>query len=96
MNDRRLFLPPSKKGPAVTQEQGVTLYTRRGCHLCDDAKELLEKHGLSPVEVDIDADSELRQRYNECVPVVVIDGRERFRGRVNEVLLRRLLAKRTV
>ena len=74
--------------------KSVTLYTRVGCHLCDEAKEILRNHGLAPVEVDIDADPELRQRYTECVPVVVIDGRERFRGRVDEVLLRRLLAHR--
>jgi hypothetical protein len=41
--------------------------------------------------VDIDGDPQLQTRYNECVPVVVIDGRERFRGRVSEVLLQRLL-----
>lgn len=69
----------------------VVLYTRAGCHLCDDARDLLERHGLSPESVDIDADPKLRERYDCCVPVVVIDGVERFRGRVNEVLLRRLL-----
>ena len=69
----------------------VILYTRAGCHLCDEAKALLLRHGLSPREVDIDQDPDLRQRYNECVPVVVIDGKERFRGRVDEVLLRRLV-----
>jgi glutaredoxin len=69
----------------------VVLYTRHGCHLCDEARALLERHGLRPKLVDIDADRQLRERYNECVPVVEIDGRERFRGRVNEVLLRRLL-----
>jgi hypothetical protein len=42
--------------------------------------------------VDIDADPALRKRYTDCVPVVEIDGRERFRGRVNEVLLRRIVA----
>jgi len=52
---------------------------------------VLARHGLSPRLVDIDADAELRQRYNECVPVVEIDGKERFHGRVNEVLLRRLV-----
>ena len=67
------------------------LYTRAGCHLCDEARELLVRHGLRPESVDIDADPELRARYDTCVPVVVIDGVERFRGRVNEVLLRRLL-----
>ena len=70
------------------------LYTRQGCHLCDDAREILARHGLSPRAVDIDADPELIEKYTECVPVVVIDGRERFRGRINEVLLQRLLAGR--
>ena len=49
------------------------------------------RHGLSPTEVDIDQDPQLRERYDCCVPVVEIDGRERFRGRVDERLLRRLL-----
>jgi glutaredoxin len=70
----------------------VVLYTRIGCHLCDDAQALLVKHGLQPQLVDIDADPALRERFNYCVPVVEIDGVLRFRGRVNEVLLRRLLA----
>ena len=72
--------------------QDVILYTRKGCHLCDDAAAMLHRHGISPQCVDIDADAALRQRYDQCVPVVVIDGKERFRGRVNEVLLSRLLA----
>lgn len=72
----------------------VVLYTRYGCHLCEDAKALLERYGLAVEEVDIDGDSTLKSRYTECVPVVVIDGIERFRGRVNEVLLRRLLNSR--
>ena len=70
----------------------VTIYTRRGCHLCEEAEALVVRHGLRPVLVDVDADPALRERYNECVPVVEIDGKERFRGRVNEVLLKRILA----
>ncbi|MBI2827002.1 MAG: glutaredoxin family protein [Planctomycetia bacterium] len=73
----------------------VVVYTRRGCHLCDEALDVLARHGLAPRTVDIDADPALRERYNECVPVVEIEGRERFRGRVDERLLRRLLAGRT-
>jgi glutaredoxin len=69
----------------------VVLYTRRGCHLCDDAKALLLRHGLTPQEIDIDQEPELLQKYDECVPVVVIDGKVRFRGRVDERLLVRLL-----
>ena len=72
----------------------VVLYTRGGCHLCDEAKMALKRAGLAAREVDIDSDPDLQKRYNECVPVVEIDGRERFRGRVSEVLLRRLLAMR--
>ena len=69
----------------------VILYTRHGCHLCDDALALLRRHGLTPREVDIDADPALRAKYDDCVPVVEINGRVRFRGRVDERLLRRLL-----
>jgi glutaredoxin len=70
----------------------VTLYTREGCHLCDDARALLVDHGLEPILVDVDADPALREKWTTCVPVVEIDGKVRFRGRVDAVLLRRLLA----
>ena len=71
--------------------QQVLLFTRIGCHLCDQAEALLIRHGLTPQKLDVDANSELQQKYDTCVPVVVIDGKERFRGKVNEVLLKRLL-----
>ena len=69
----------------------VVLYTRPGCHLCDDAKTILQQQGLAPQLVDIDQDPALTQRYRDCIPVVTIDGRERFRGRVDPLLLRRIL-----
>src|SRR5258708_691060 len=69
----------------------VNLYTRQGCCLCDEAKAVLNRHGLAVQEIDIDADPQLRERYTDCVPVVTIDGKERFRGRVNETLLLRLI-----
>ena len=72
----------------------VVLLTRNGCHLCDEAESLLALHGLRPRKVDIDAVPTLREQFDTCVPVVVIDGQVRFRGRVNPVLLRRLLAAR--
>jgi glutaredoxin len=71
------------------------MYTRQGCHLCDDAWALLERsaerHRLTLRQIDIDTDPTLVEQYGLCVPVVVIDGRERFRGVVNEVLLEREL-----
>ena len=72
----------------------IVLYSRNGCHLCDVAAEILARYGLKFDRIDIDADPELRARYDACVPVVVIDGRERFRGRVDELLLRRVLSHR--
>jgi glutaredoxin len=72
----------------------VLLYTRAGCHLCEEALQILERHGLVVRKIDIDAQSELKPLYDQCVPVVVIDGRERFRGRVDEMLLKRLLSSR--
>jgi len=76
----------------MTQPPSVTLYTREGCHLCDEARRVLQEHGLVPEEIDIDTDAALREQYDQCVPVVVMDGRLRFRGRVEPVLLRRILA----
>jgi glutaredoxin len=73
-------------------ELSAVLYTRHGCHLCEDAKALLQSHGFQVQEVDIDGDPALFERYDATVPVVVIDGKERFRGRVDELLLRRLVA----
>ncbi len=69
----------------------VLLFTRAGCHLCEEAEALLVRYGLSPQKLDVDSSPELREKYDTCVPVIVIDGRERFRGQVNEVLLKRLL-----
>jgi glutaredoxin len=69
----------------------VVLYTRAGCHLCDDAERTLIEHGLRLAKVDIDDDPTLRERFDSCVPVVEIDGKIRFRGKVNRMLLRRLL-----
>jgi glutaredoxin len=69
----------------------VVLYTREGCHLCEEAQEVLSEFGIAPTLVDIDHDPELRERFDECVPVVEIDGQIRFRGRVEPALLRRII-----
>lgn len=73
----------------------VILYTRQGCHLCDDALAVLRdaarSHPLALRQVDIDTDPTLVAEYGLCVPVVLIDGKVRFRGIVNPVLLHRIL-----
>ena len=83
---------PAGRRQACVPKRLVELYTRRGCHLCDEAKQVLLDAGLEPQEIDIDNDAELQRRYGEQIPVVVIDGKERFRGRVDRLLLDRLLS----
>ncbi len=72
----------------------VVMYTRQGCHLCEQAWELLERarrrHGFALSQVDVDGDAGLVEQYGLCVPVVEVDGRAHFRGAVNPVLLERL------
>ncbi len=71
------------------------LYTRQGCHLCDTAFQTLEqtrrRHGCALEVRDVDADAELARQYGTWVPVVTVNGKLRFRGQVNRVLLDRLL-----
>lgn len=86
-------IPPTRTAIAPTAMRRAILYTRQGCCLCDRAKATLQAHGLTVEEIDIDGNPALRERYNEWVPVVEIDGRERFRGHVDELLLRRLLGQ---
>ena len=72
----------------------VELYTRSACHLCHQARETLLLHHEFFAEISeilIDGDPDLIARYGESVPVVVIDGRERFRGQIDVLLLRRLI-----
>jgi glutaredoxin len=69
----------------------VTLYGRPGCHLCDDARDVLIRVGEPFHEVDIEADDELFKRYLERIPVIVVDGVEAFDFFVDEEALRALL-----
>ncbi len=73
----------------------LVLYTRRGCHLCEDAWRLLERaqrrHHFELRLIDIDSQPNLAARYGDQVPVVTVNGQVRFHGTVNPVLLTRLL-----
>jgi glutaredoxin len=73
----------------------VVLYSRPGCHLCDDARAVLERlRGELPftlTELDIERDPKLHHAYLERIPVVAIDGEEVFDFFVDEAELRRRL-----
>jgi glutaredoxin len=66
----------------------LTLFGRPGCHLCDDAREVLARVGEPFAEVDITTDDALHARYLERIPVVALDGRELFDHFVDEESLR--------
>ncbi len=66
------------------------VYTRAGCGLCVEAVVMLKEEGFRVELIDVEQDADLTDRYGSLIPVVVIDGKERFRGRVNRVLLRRI------
>jgi hypothetical protein len=73
----------------------VVVYTRAGCHLCDDALAILERvRAEMPFALetrDIERDDALLARYLERIPVVEVDGEELFEFVVNEAELRRRL-----
>lgn len=77
----------------------VVVYSRKGCHLCDVVKETLSKvQGDADFKwhaVDIDSDPQLRQKYNDEVPVVFIDGRKAFKYHMDGAQFLRVLAGRT-
>ena len=70
----------------------VTLYTRVGCHLCEQAEQVLraerEATPFELVTVDVDQDGELARRYGVRVPVVAVEGVELFEYEVPLDLLR--------
>ena len=76
----------------------LTLYSRPGCHLCDDMKAVVQRvAGSSPVAieiVDISTDPQLEARYGLEIPVLLVDGKKAAKYRVTEEELRRILAVR--
>lgn len=71
----------------------VTLYGKPGCHLCDDARAVVERvraaHPFELREVDVSLDPELHRAYGERIPVLELDGEELFEFFVDEADLRR-------
>jgi glutaredoxin len=76
----------------------VVLYSRDGCCLCDDARELLyrarTRHQFELVERDIESDDRLLSAYLERIPVIAIDGNDALELVIDEAELDRLLRVR--
>jgi len=73
----------------------VEIYSRPGCHLCDEAKAVVDnvakRRPLEVRVVNIETDPRLEARYGHDIPVVFINGAEAFRHRVSESDLERKL-----
>ncbi len=77
----------------------VIVYSRPGCHLCDDAKEVIASAGCDNEfvleEINIETSDDLLARYRYDIPVVLINGNEAFRHRVNASRFRELIKGQT-
>ncbi|ATW49858.1 glutaredoxin family protein [Streptomyces peucetius] len=86
------LLRRTKKNSA---ERAVTLIGKPGCHLCDDAREVVRQVcaevGASWEEKDINEDEELHRAYWEQIPVVLVDGEQHTFWKVDAGRLRRAL-----
>ena len=73
----------------------ITLYSRPGCHLCDDARAVIEavcsELGESYDEISISGDAELERRFGHEIPVTYVDGKQHDYWRVDPVRLRAAL-----
>jgi glutaredoxin len=79
------------------KEATVIIYSRPGCHLCDEAKAAIRASGcdgeFSLEEINIDEDSALRERYGHDIPVVFINGVKAFKHRVDRREFKRKLRR---
>lgn len=75
----------------------LTLYTRRGCGLCDEMKhvvaEVMQEFAADLEEIDVDGDFDLRGRFGAEVPVLFINGRKAFKYRATVEGLQRWLRR---
>lgn len=69
----------------------VVIYSRSGCHLCEEALAVIARARRAArfelVEIDIESDEQLLMRYLERIPVVTVDGQELFEYFVDEQAL---------
>jgi glutaredoxin len=73
----------------------LKLVTRQGCHLCDEAREGLDRFGLAYEVADVDTDPDLFRLYDFRVPVLLAeDGRPVLEGRITEAALATALRAR--
>ena len=79
-------MSPTRRTPVALRT--LSLYTRPGCHLCEQMKAVIarvaRRRPLALVEVDISTDPGLERRYAHDIPVLLIGGLEIARHRIDE------------
>jgi hypothetical protein len=84
--------------PRIHRVIAVTIYSRQGCHLCDQMKAVVERVGQSMAiaieEIDVSTDPALEARYGGEIPVLLVGGTKAAKYRVTEAELRRILSAR--
>ncbi|WP_456695755.1 glutaredoxin family protein [Aeromicrobium sp. P5_D10] len=82
---------------AHADDARVVVYSRAGCHLCEEAEaqvaQICGESGDTWVRIDIDTDPDLRQRFTEQVPVTFVDGAQHDFWRVDPKRLRTALSR---
>jgi len=71
----------------------LVVVTRQGCHLCDEALDLLRGLGHEPELADVDADDRLHDLYDWRVPVVLVDDRIVAEGKITREQLEKAVGK---
>jgi glutaredoxin len=78
------LMESTKAAPA--EKPRVIIYSRPGCHLCEEAKQAIQMSGCPDEytldEINIESNSELLRRYRDHIPVITINGVEAFRHRL--------------
>ena len=78
----------------------LTIYSRPGCHLCDEMKAVIERVArsvpLTVDEIDISRDAELNERYRLEIPVLMVNGRKAAKYRITEGELLRIVKQRAL
>ena len=73
----------------------LTLYSRPGCHLCEEMKAVINRLAadspLALTEIDISTDPDLEARYGTEIPVLIADGKKVAKYRISEAQLRRMI-----
>jgi len=76
----------------------LTIYSRPGCHLCDEMKQVVaavgDRFDLAVTEINIDTDPELEKKYGWEIPVLLIEGVKVAKYRISEADLTRALSAR--